>query len=139
LSREYQPVQFNGYENVHFSFPILLQILSSKKYEEYRNSLTQINGIYCLTDTYTGKLYIGSAYGDAGIAQRWDCYVATLTGGNKSLKKLYEEKGDKYFKDNITFTLMEWFDKRVPVRKVVERENYWKEALGSRKHGYNNN
>ena len=139
LPGEYQPVQFNGYENVHFTFPLLLQILSGKKYEEYRNNLARINGIYCLTDTQTGKLYIGSAYGEEGIAQRWDCYLETQTGGNKSLKKLYEEKGDKYFKDNFTFTLVEWLDKRVPVRKVIERESYWKDAFDTRKHGYNNN
>jgi len=139
LPGEYQPVQFKGYENVHFSFPVLLQILCGKKFEEYRNSLARINGIYCLTDTYTGKLYIGSAYGNDGIAQRWDCYIENQTGGNKSLKDLYEEKGEEYFKKYFTFTLLEWLDKKVPANKVIERENYWKEALDTRTHGYNNN
>ncbi len=37
----------------------------------YYEALKKITGVYCLTDTHTGKLYIGSATGEGGVAQRW--------------------------------------------------------------------
>lgn len=139
LPGEYHPIAFDGYEKVHFSFPLLLQVLKSNRYAEYRKHLSLVNGIYCLTDTNNGKLYVGSAYGQDGIAQRWECYLDTQTGGNKELLALYNSKTDEYFKDYFTFTLLETIDKRQPLSKIVERESYWKIALDTRRHGYNKN
>lgn len=139
LPGEYRPISFNGYENVHFSFPLLMQVLKSNRYAEYRQHLSLVNGVYCLTDKCNGKLYVGSAYGADGVAQRWECYLDTTTGGNKELLELQNSKPKGYFESNFSFTLLEAIDKRIALTKVIERENYWKVALDTRRHGYNKN
>ena len=96
--------------------------------------------MYCLTDTKTGKLYIGSATGDSrGVAQRWGNYAADYSGGNKEFLKLLEEKGETYFKENFTFTVIEYFGMRFDDGKILQREAYWKKALDTVRHGYNDN
>jgi group I intron endonuclease len=98
-----------------------------------------IKGVYCLTDKNSGQLYIGSAYGDNGVAQRWEDYFETKTGGNKSLIALYKEKTDGYFEENFQFTLIEYFGMYCDKNKIIKREQYWKEAFCTRDYGYNNN
>ena len=139
LSAELKPIEFSGFDNVHLSFSTLMQVLESEKYSEYRRNLASVKGVYCLTDRANGKLYVGSAYGENGVAQRWKVYLDSKTGGNVKLKQLYRRKSKKYFEKNFTFTLLEFFDKKTSDKKVLIRENYWKEALDSRVHGYNDN
>ena len=105
----------------------------------YHNALQKITGIYCLTDTKTGKLYIGSATGLGGVAQRWGNYLSTAHGGNKKLIKLYNEQGEDYFKDNFSFTLLEYFGLSYDTEKILAREQYWKNCLQTIKFGYNDN
>ena len=71
--------------------------------------------------------------------QRWSTYIKTKTGGNVGLDELYKKHGDKYFEDNIKYTILETFDKNTTTKKIEERESYWKVALSSRKNGYNKN
>lgn len=44
-----------------------------------------MKGVYVIHDTETGEPYVGSAYGDTGIWQRWSNYALTLHGGNVGL------------------------------------------------------
>ena len=139
LPKEYKSLEFRGFDNVHLTYSELKLILCNEKYSDYRNFLSKIKGVYCLTDTKEGKLYIGSAYGENGIAQRWNNYLKNNTGGNKSLIKLYKSKGEDYFQDNFTFTLIEFFGIHTETKKIIEREQYWKKAFSTRESGYNNN
>ena len=134
LSHDYQKIKFNGYENVQLSYHDLNIILESNKYAAYKEALSHVKGIYCLTDTKAKekKLYIGSAYGERGLAQRWDCYINTKTGGNKALIELYQEKGPEYFEENFKFTLIEYFGLSVSNEKILEREIYWKDAFDTK-------
>ena len=45
-------------------------------------------GVYLITDTSNGKMYVGSAYGENMILGRWKSYVKTGHGGNEGLKGL---------------------------------------------------
>lgn len=83
--------------------------------------------------------YIGSAYGDKGVAQRWNVYGDTRDGYNKKLMNLRKEKGEKYIEDNFTFTILEVFSKNVSDKDIIDRENYWKDVFYSRQFGYNSN
>lgn len=139
LRDEFRQLEFTGYENVHLKFHELLQILDSERYVAYKAHLAAVKGVYCLTDTSCGKLYIGSAYGVDGIAQRWNCYLDTKTGNNKKLIQLFSEKGEDYFKTNFTFTLLECFDKKTSNDIIISRESYWKNVLKTREFGYNDN
>ena len=128
---------FPGYNNVCLDFSDLKLILSNNSH--YHEALAMVKGVYCLTDKKTGKLYIGSAYGENGIAQRWNDYLNSKHGGNEKLIELYNEKGETYFDNNFQFTLLEYFPINQITDVIIERENYWKKCLYSRAHGFNAN
>lgn len=139
LANDYQAISFRGLDNVHLSFHDLKMILNGEKYSDYRSALSSVKGVYCLTDTKTGKLYIGSASGESGVAQRWSDYINTGSGGNKSLIELYNQEGEHYFEENFEFTLIEYFGMNADKERIEARESYWKEAFATRERGYNRN
>lgn len=127
-------------DSISLNYADLKATLDGHKNPSLRTILENIKGIYCLTDTKTGKLYIGSATGNAkGVAQRWGSYSLTYSGGNKGLKRLLEEKGEAYFKENFKFTVIEYFGMRFDDEKILQRERYWKTVFDTVRHGYNDN
>lgn len=135
----YSGDKFEGYDRVHLSFKKLQSILQQKTMPTYYEALTKITGVYCLTDTHTGKLYIGSAYNEGGVAQRWGNYLDSKHGDNAKLIALYNEKGAEYFEKYFTFTLLEYFGLSYDRDKIIAREQYWKKCFDTIKHGYNGN
>lgn len=91
-----------------------------------------------ITDTHTGKLYVGSATGEEGIWARWSSYVATGHGGNKDLRKLLKAEGSDYVR-HFQYAILEIADNHTSVEDVLHREDHWKRVLMSREHGYNAN
>lgn len=130
---------FNGYDNVHIEYTLLKSVFDGKIMPTYYKALEKVTGIYCLTDKKTGKLYIGSATGIGGVKQRWGNYLNSQHGGNKKLIELYNKQGEKYFIDNFTFTLIEYFGMSYDTEKILERERYWKKVFNSVDCGYNDN
>ena len=135
----YSGRKFEGYDRVFLSYSELQGIFAGKIMPTYLEALKKVNGVYCLTDWNTGKLYIGSAYGEEGVAQRWKSYLDSKHGDNKKLIELYKREGDSYFEKHFTFTLIEYFGMSYDMQKIIDRENYWKECLDTRNHGYNGN
>lgn len=135
----YTGEKFEGYDKVHLPFRRLSDIFSGKIMPEYCDALKSITGVYCLTDTNTGKLYIGSATGSEGVAQRWGNYFDSKHGGNKRLIELHKEKGDEYFEKYFTYSLIEYFGLSYDPEKVKEREQYWKKCFSTIQNGYNDN
>lgn len=131
--------EFQGYDKINLPFRRLKSVFSGEIMPTYHAALEKITGVYCLTDKKTGKLYIGSATGSGGLAQRWGNYLDTKHGGNIKLIELYKEKGDKYFEENFTFTLLEYFGLSYDPERIKEREQYWKKCLDTINHGYNDN
>ena len=137
-SSELEPfVKFEGFNKTLWTFSKLQQVLESPRFASTKEKLAEMKGVYLLTDTTNGKLYVGSAYGKDGFAQRWQCYLDTQTGGNKGLKELVDKLGNEYFKKNFNFSFLEWFDHKTSDREILEAEALWKEKLQSRKFGYN--
>jgi len=64
----YSGEQFEGYDRVHLPYNRLDNIFKGKILPTYYEALKKITGVYCLTDTKTGKKYIGSATGEGGVA-----------------------------------------------------------------------
>ncbi|WP_202109197.1 GIY-YIG nuclease family protein [Succinivibrio dextrinosolvens] len=138
LAEPYSEKSFAGYKNLHVDFAKMKRIVT-KSLPEWKNAL-QIKGIYLLTDKLTNRRYVGQAAGEGGIWQRWSDYVNTYHGGNVGLKKYLSEKGQDYFDNNFTFTLLEIVESNLE-NDINDRETYWKNVLLSRnpEFGFNEN
>lgn len=134
----YDGEDFSGYNNVCLSYTKLATIIARQK-ASWIEALKNQKAVYLITDTKTGKLYVGSATGGEMLLQRWSNYVANGHGGNKELKKLVEEKGKAYVTQYFQYTILENYNSTIDDSIVVNRESYWKEVLCSRKFGYNAN
>jgi len=138
LEEEFSSVVFPGYKNIDISFRTLENIMK-KDVLSWKNALS-IKGIYLITDIKTGKKYVGKADGAYGIWQRWSDYINNGHGGDVDLKKLVDDKGFDYIKQNYKFTLLEtitgWDE-----NNIDDRESYWKRVLLSRMEevGHNKN
>lgn len=137
ISKEITATVKSAYGRVHLPFHRLSDIFNGRILPTYYEALKKITGVYCLTDTHTGKLYIGSATGEEGVAQRWGNYLDSKHGGNKKLIALYEQKGAEYFEKYFTYTLLEYFGLSYDPIKILEREQYWKRCFDTIKNGYN--
>ena len=135
----YSGEKFEGYDKTHLPYNRLKLIFDGKIMPTYYEALKKITGVYCLTDTNTGKLYIGSATGGEGVAQRWGNYLNSMHGDNVKLIRLYKEKGEAYFEKYFTYTLLEYFGLSYDPDRIREREQYWKKCLDTINNGYNGN
>jgi hypothetical protein len=130
---------FPGYENVSLTYNELETIINGN-YPSYKNALEHQQAVYVLTDTNTGKLYVGSATSKSQqLLARWKGYITTFHNGNKDLKELFEKEGPDYFKKYFKFSIIENFNSNVDYNYIINRESYWKNVLDTRNHGYNRN
>lgn len=131
---------FPGFNNVLLTHKELQYIFKNDA-PEWRRQLSSVKGVYCVTDTSNGKIYVGSAYGEyAGIWQRWSEYanLKNMTGGNKVFKN-YKKQNVNYIPNNFTYSILEIFDTKTPDEKIIQRESFWKDVFRSRKYGMNRN
>jgi hypothetical protein len=129
---------FPGYDNINHEFIKLENIFKTGK-SDWKAKLESVKGIYLLTDKETDKSYVGSAYSDGGIWSRWSNYINTFHGWNDQLVPLVKRKGKNYIRNNFKFSILEIYGLYVLNETIIERENYWKEKLMTRIHGYNSN
>lgn len=123
---------FPGYDKVNISWEELSHVI---KKENWKTALQNQKGIYLITDISNGKFYVGSAYGENMIWGRWQLYVKNGHGGNIDLKDL---KFD-YIKKSFRFSILDIYKSTTDDQIIIERENWWKRVLQSRKFGYNKN
>lgn len=130
---------FPGFESIDLSFEELEALVRHSR-PDWRAALTSVKGIYLISDTGTGKRYVGSAYGDHGIWSRWSEYAATGHGGNAELRTLVSDPTLEYCRRSFRFALLEHRPVSTPDEVILGREMYWKAILGSRgEHGLNRN
>lgn len=115
-----------------------LKIIIEQNEPTWFGALSNINGVYLITDTFNGKHYVGSAKGSEGIWQRWADYASDGHGGNKELKTILEEKGSEH-KTHFQYSILEIADMQTPEELILKRESYWKDLLKSIEFGYNSN
>lgn len=132
LSSEFDDDIFPGYDNIFISWYQLERVISKPS---WRTALINQKGIYLISDTYSGKFYVGSAYGKDMLLGRWEQYVKRKNGGNIEFKKL----DDEYIKKNFHYSILEVFKSTIDDNVIIQRENYWKKILLTRKFGYNLN
>ena len=133
IDRQYEADGFPGYDNVDIPWRKLSYLLEKK---DWITALSNQKGIYLITDTMTGKRYVGSAYGENMIYGRWKEYSKTCHGGNKDLKLLDVD----YMKNNFRYTILEIYKSTTDDNLIIRREQHWMKILLSKKKdfGYNN-
>lgn len=137
LERRMAVDEFPGYPNVLLSKQTL-DIIVKHRISSWKGALSAVAGVYLIQDTKTGKLYVGSATGDVGLWSRWCLYSRNGHGGNAELRTLLENEGASYAR-NFRYAVLEIADTHAREEEVLRRELHWKQALGSREHGYNAN
>lgn len=139
LREPYSGRAFPGYDGIHLTFDELEALVRNDR-PDWRASLGSVSGVYLITDTKTGKRYVGSAYGDQGIWSRWVSYADTGHGGNVELRALVKDPTLEYCRANFRFALLEHCPLRTSSDEVIGREKHWKDILLTRgEHGLNRN
>lgn len=138
LAGVYSGETFPGLERINHDFDALEAVFRTDR-ADWKAALQHIKGVYVIADKSTGKQYVGSAYGDAGIWSRWACYIGTGHGWNDDLVKLVQCKGPKYAREFFRFAILEVMNKSASDDFILARETHWKRALLTRQYGYNKN
>lgn len=123
---------FPGYDKVNLSWKDLFRVLEK---DTWKTALQNQKGVYLITDISNGKMYVGSAYGDNMILNRWRCYIENGHGNNIELKSL----DFNYIKENFRYSILDIYKSTTDTQMILERENWWKRVLLSRQFGYNAN
>lgn len=128
---------FPGYRSVELTYDEL-RLVADQGLPSWRAALSSVGGVYLISDTETGHLYVGSASGAGGIWQRWTDYAATGHGGNVELRTIVNGSGVDRARA-FRFSILEIADIHTGETDVIARECHWKRVLLSRSHGLNAN
>lgn len=139
LREPYSGRKFPGYDDIDLSFEELDTLVRNDR-PDWKAALENAKGIYLISDTSTGKRYVGSAYGETGIWSRWCSYIASGHGGNVELRALVTEPTLAYSRQHFRFALLEHRPNRTPDDVILAREGFWKRILFTRgEQGLNRN
>ena len=129
---------FPGYLDFILPFNELRRICDyPEANREWHTSLKAVAGIYLIVDTLDGSQYVGSAYGPSGIMGRWHEYSRNGHGGNKRLIELTTQNPDA--PERFRFSLLRTLSKSLTSKEVITFENFYKQKLGTRAFGLNDN
>ena len=113
-----------------------LEILFRHSYPSWKGALSTIKGVYLISDSSSGKLYVGSAYGENGIWQRWEEYSKNYHGGNTEFKELFKTKKKGAF-SSFAYSILETFTMDSSKKDIIEAEERWKKKLLTVDFGFN--
>ena len=128
---------FVGFDKINIDYETL-KVIISNSLPSWKSALSNVKGVYLISDKSTGKNYVGSAYGDDCIWQRWSEYAKNGHGNNVQLKKLLTTHGEKY-KYNFKYAILEVCNMNLGNEYIISRETHWKEVLQTRTFGLNDN
>jgi len=136
-SERYQVTEFTSFTQTLLTKQEL-DIIVRQQIPSWVSALSSVAGVYVISDTQSGKLYIGSATGDQGIWGRWRQYAKTGHGNNKELKALLNKVGIEHA-EHFQFGILETADSNASTNEIIARETHWKQLLLTRSHGHNAN
>jgi hypothetical protein len=126
---------FPGYNAIRLPYSLLCTMVR-KNMPQWKAALSDVSGIYLVTDTHTGKLYVGSAHSGDTIWHQWVSFAIKGHADIKALRRLLSrEVGD--YQSNFQFSILEICDMKTGKTYIQSRKEYWKAALGTVSHGYN--
>lgn len=122
-------------------------MVSDHRYTDWRAALSEVQGIYLITDSSNGKNYVGKADGADRILGRWMSYVRDGHGGNVALRELAfsslgSSDGAKVRTDHarhFVFSILRVFGPSTSSSEVDAAESHYKRALMTREFGLNRN
>lgn len=130
---------FRDYLRVHLTFQELQQLeANAGAHHDWVAGLSAVGAIYLIVNRTTGQQYVGSATGNGGLWQRWREYAKTGHGGNKRLRELCEKPGEGC-PDGFKFSILETFSRNLAPKETSSLEAFFKNKLGSRAFGLNEN
>jgi hypothetical protein len=130
--------EFPGYDDFILRFDELERIVTNPDANEtWHRMLAGVAGVYLISDGKTGDLYVGSAYGEAGILGRWASYVRTKRGGNAKLRALLARDPARY--QSFSFSILRTLPRSLTHKEVIAVESLYKAKLGTRAFGLNDN
>ncbi|WP_321181474.1 GIY-YIG nuclease family protein [Mycolicibacterium sp.] len=137
-------VPFPGFDKVLLTFHELGEMVSDRRYDDWRVALSQVQGIYLITDSSNGKQYVGKADGAERILQRWRSYAQDGHGGNHALKELAKISigaggGKTDHARHFRFSILRVFGPSTSPSEVNDAESHYKRALMTQEFGLNRN
>lgn len=132
-----QTEPFPGFDSLLLSYEELQAVAVDDRYVQWRTALSSVQGIYLISDTKTGKLYVGKADGAERFLGRWSEYAKNGHGGNVALRELAgADAGHAHF---FRFSILRVFAPSATSAQVDAAEAHFKRALLSRQAGHNRN
>lgn len=137
-------VPFPGFDKVLIPFYDLDEMVSDHRYADWQVALSQVQGIYLITDSSNGKQYVGKADGAERILQRWRSYAQDGHGGNRALRELANISiggggGRTDHARHFMFSILRVFGPSTSSSEVDGAESHYKKALMTREFGLNRN
>jgi len=130
--------KFPGFKAINLT-KAELDLIVRQSSESWYTALSNVAGIYLISDTESGKLYVGSASGEGGIWQRWESYAANGHGGNIELRNLLSSVSGVERSKHFRYSILEIADTHASREEILRRESHWKDVLLYRSHGLNAN
>lgn len=139
-------VEFPGFDRVLLTHHELGEMVSDHRYADWRAALSEVQGIYLITDSSSGKQYVGKADGAERILGRWAAYARDGHGGNRALRELAfssdvadvaSTKTDHA--RHFVFSILRVFGPSTSSSEVDAAESHYKKALMTREFGLNRN
>ncbi|WP_235509918.1 GIY-YIG nuclease family protein [Arthrobacter sp. Soil761] len=139
-------VHFPGFDGVLLTYHQLRDMVDDPRYADWRIALSEVQGIYLITDSTNGKQYVGKADGAERILGRWTAYARDGHGGNVALRELAHQSAagemTRMKTDHarhFVFSLLRVFGPSTPSSEVNSAESHYKAALMTRQFGLNRN
>ncbi|WP_426225121.1 GIY-YIG nuclease family protein [Pseudarthrobacter sp. DSP2-3-2b1] len=132
-----QTERFPGFDSLLISYDELQAVVADDRYSQWRTALSSVQGIYLISDTKTGKLYVGKADGTERFLGRWSEYARNGHGGNVALRELAGT--DASHARHYQFSILRVFAPSAIGAQVDAAEAHFKRALLSRQTGHNRN
>lgn len=137
LDKRVTLADFMGFDQVDIDYKTLRFVVCDNILS-WKAALSNVKGVYLIVDTLTGKQYVGSAYGDECIWQRWTAYAENGHGDNVELKELLLTNGQDY-RYNFKYSILEICNMNLGSEYIINRETHWKNVLLTRRFGLNRN
>ncbi len=126
---------FPGYNAVNLPYRLLRTVVR-KNMPQWKAALSDVAGVYLVTDTQTGKHFVGSAHSGDTIWHQWVSFAINGHADIKALRQLLSrEVGDYQF--NFHFSILEICPLNAAKSYVEARTTHWKTVLCTATHGHN--